>query len=176
MTRRSRSSAAWPPRSRAGVRHRTRGRAPTAGRQLQAELGAEQGRLERAERERAERDAQIRRLRAEIARDEGLGPQIAAIHEEMQTLAAAIAECKSAFDAELANDREAGETVAAELRACAQEEAGIQSRLHGAGEALTAAEVRSQRARDQEADAEQTLRALATELELEPDRGRGASG
>ncbi|HEX3801588.1 MAG TPA: AAA family ATPase [Solirubrobacteraceae bacterium] len=136
--------------------------------QLQAELGAEQGRLERAERERAERDSQIRRLRAEIARDERLGPQISAIHEEMQTLAAAIAECKSAFDAELAKDREAGETVAAELRACAQEEAGIQSRLHGAGEALTAAEVRSQRARDLQADAEQALGTLATELQLEP--------
>ena len=135
---------------------------------IQAELSAEQARLERAERERAECDAQLRRLRAEIARGEVLSPAVAAIHEELQTLIAAINACKVTFDNELASDREAGESVAAELRSCAQDEAGIQSRLHAAGEGLTAAEVRSQRARDQEAGAEQTLRAVATELQLEP--------
>jgi chromosome segregation protein len=132
------------------------------------ELRSEQSQLERAERERAQRDALIARLRAEIARDQQLAPQIAAIHGELGELAAAVAACKAAFDQELARDREAGETVAAELRACAQEEAAIQTRLHAAGEALTTAEVRSQRSRDQESDAEQALRALAGELELEP--------
>ncbi|MCL2419176.1 MAG: hypothetical protein FWD04_07780, partial [Conexibacteraceae bacterium] len=143
---------------------------PGAGRraQIQAELGAEQARIERAERERSERQAQIQRLRAEVARDQALAPRIAAIHEELQTLAAVIAERKAAFDAELAQDREAGETVAAQLRACAQDEAGIQTRLHAAAEALTTAEVRSQRARDQESEAEQALRLLAAELQLEP--------
>jgi chromosome segregation protein len=136
--------------------------------QIQAQLNAERAQIERAERERAQRDAQIQRLQAEIVRDEQLAPQISAIHGELQELAAAIAECKQAFDAELARDREAGETVAAELRACAQQEASIQSRLHGAGEALTTAEVRSQRSRDQAADAEQLLRGLADELQLEP--------
>src|SRR5579863_10106567 len=136
--------------------------------QIQAQLGAERAQIERVERERAERDSQIRRLQAEVARDEQLAPQISAIHRELQEVAAAIAECKSAFDAELARDREAGETVASELRACAQQEASIQSRLHAAGELLTTAEVRSQRSRDQEADAEQILRGLAAELELEP--------
>ena len=148
---------------------------PGAGRraQLQAELRSEEGRLERAERERAERHGRIRRLQAEITRDEVLGPQINSIQETLQELGAAIVERKVAFDADLARDREAGEHVAAELRACAQEEAGIQSRLHSAGEALTAAEVRSQRARDQAADSEQALRALATELELEPTAADG---
>jgi chromosome segregation protein len=136
--------------------------------QIQAELRSEQSQLERAERERAQRQSQIARLQAEIVRDEQLAPQIAALHGELGELAAAIAECKAAFDQELARDREAGETVAAELRSCAQEEAAIQTRLHAAGEALTTAEVRSQRSRDQEADAEQALRALAGELELEP--------
>ncbi len=121
--------------------------------QIQAQLNAERAQIERVERERAQRDAQIRRLQAEIARDEELAPKISAIHGELQELAAAIAECKRAFDAELARDREAGETVASELRACAQQEASIQSRLHAAGESLTTAEVRSQRSRDQEADA-----------------------
>jgi chromosome segregation protein len=136
--------------------------------QVQAELSAERGQLDRAERERAQRESQITRLRAEIARDEQLAPSITAIHGELQELVAAIAECKAAFDQELARDREAGETVAAELRSCAQEEAAIQTRLHAAGEALTTAEVRSQRSRDQEADADQALRTLAGELELEP--------
>jgi chromosome segregation protein len=136
--------------------------------QIQVELRSEQSQLERSERERAERALQIARLQAEIARDEQLAPQIAAIHGELGELAAVIAECKAAFDQELARDREAGETVAAELRSCAQEEAAIQTRLHAAGEALTTAEVRSQRSRDQEADAEQALLALAGELELEP--------
>jgi chromosome segregation protein len=136
--------------------------------QLQAALNAERAQRERAERERAQRDAQIQRLQAEIARDEQLAPRITAIHDELQELAVAIAECKAGFDAELARDREAGETVAAELRSCAQQEATIQTRLHAAGEVLTTAEVRSQRARDQESDSEQALRALALELELEP--------
>ncbi len=136
--------------------------------QIQAQLNAERSQVERVERERAQRDAQIRRLRAEIARDEELAPKVSAIHGELQDLAAAIADCKRAFDAELARDREAGETVASELRDCAQQEASIQSRLHAAGEALTTAEVRSQRSRDQEADSQQALRALADELQLEP--------
>jgi chromosome segregation protein len=136
--------------------------------QIQAELNSERTQLERAERERTQRAVQIQRLQAEIARDEQLAPQISAIHGELQELAAVIAQCKAGFDAELARDREAGESVAAELRSCAQEEAAIQTRLHTAGEALTTAEVRSQRSRDQEADSEQALRALASELELEP--------
>jgi chromosome segregation protein len=80
-----------------------------------------------------------------------------------------IAERKREFDDALTADREAGESVATELRACAQEEAGIQTRLHAAGEALTAAEVRSQRARDQAAQAQATLNSLAQELQLEPE-------
>ncbi|MGH2862338.1 MAG: chromosome segregation SMC family protein, partial [Solirubrobacteraceae bacterium] len=136
--------------------------------QVQAELRSERAQMERVERERAQRQAQIGQLQTGVARDEQLAPLITAIHGELQELAAAIAECKVSFDAELTRDRAAGETVAAELRSCAQEEAAIQTRLHAAGEALTTAEVRSQRSRDQEADAEQALGALAAELELEP--------
>ena len=149
---------------------------PGAGRraQIQAQLNAERAQIERVERERSQREAQIGRVQAEIARDVQLAPSISAIHGELQELAGAIAECKAAFDAELARDREAGETVAAELRACAQEEAAIQSRLQAAGETLTTAEVRSQRARDQAADSEAVLKGLATELQLEPDPAEDA--
>ncbi len=143
---------------------------PNAGRraQLKAELRAEAARSERADRERAERLAQIARLQASVVRDESLGPKIAGILGELEQLAALISARKRGFDAELAADREAGETVAAELRACAQQEASLQTELNAANEALTAAEVRSQRAQDQAADADQALQQLAAELELEP--------
>ena len=143
---------------------------PAAGRraQLDAELRAERGRVERAERDRGERAAQIERLRAGIARDDALGPVIAGIVEELETILTGIGERRAEFEAALAADREAGETVAGQLRACAQEEAGIQNRLHSASEELTVAEVRAQRSRDQAADAEGALQTLAAELELEP--------
>ncbi len=71
-----------------------------------------------------------------------------------------------ALDAELAADREAGEGVAAALRACAAEEAQIQNRLRERGEAVTAAEVRAQQLRDAEHDAAEELEALAARLGL----------
>jgi chromosome segregation protein len=143
---------------------------PGAGRraQLQAQLSEEQARLDRFERELKERNAEVARLRAEVSRDRGLLPQIASIEAALHDLVDAIVERRAVFESELAADRQAGEHVATELRACAQEEASIQSRLHAAAESLTAAEVRAQRGRDQEADAERALKALALELELEP--------
>jgi chromosome segregation protein len=145
---------------------------PNAGRraQLQAEVRAELARTERADRERDERAGQIARLAAGVTRDQALGPAITTIHQGLQDLVQAIAERRREFDLALAADREAGEHVAGELRACAQEEAGIQTRLHAASEALTTTEVRSQRSRDQAADAELNLRSLAQELELEPEQ------
>jgi chromosome segregation protein len=74
-----------------------------------------------------------------------------------------------ALDAELAADREAGEGVAAALRACAAEEAQIQTRLSERGEAVTAAEVRAQQMRDAEHDAAEELDALAAKLGLEAE-------
>jgi chromosome segregation protein len=144
---------------------------PNAGRraQLQAEVRAERARTERADRERAERVTQISRLQLGIERDQRLGPVITAIQQALVELVELIGERKREFDLALAADREAGEHVAAELRACAQEEAGIQTRLHAAHETVTTAEVRSQRSRDQAADAQAVLRTLALELELEPE-------
>jgi chromosome segregation protein len=59
--------------------------------------------------------------------------------------------------------------VAAALRACAAEEAEIQRRLRDCGEAVTAAEVRAQQVRDQEADAAHELQEVATRLGLEAE-------
>ena len=144
---------------------------PGAGRraQLRAQLAAEQAQLERAAHERSRRQHDIQRLQAEIERDARLAPAIESLAAELAGVADAIAQRKRSFDAELAHDRQAGEALAARLRACAQEEAAIQTRLHAASEELTEAEVRAQRARDQEQEAASALRALATELELEPE-------
>jgi chromosome segregation protein len=142
---------------------------PGAGRraQLRTEMAAEEGKRERAVREREQRAAAIGQLRGSVARDEALVP---VVHELLQALgfaAEAIAQRQAEFGAALAADREAGEHVAARLRACAQQEAGLQGRLHAENEALTALEIRAQRARDQSAEAEQVLGRLASELELE---------
>jgi chromosome segregation protein len=58
--------------------------------------------------------------------------------------------------------------MAAELRSCAQEEAGLQAQLHAESEALTVAEVRAQHVRDRASDAQAELDGLAARLELEP--------
>jgi chromosome segregation protein len=136
---------------------------------LAAELGAEQRMVERAERERTERAARLARVRAGIAGDEESLPVL-------ETLAAAVAEAGAAiavqlerFEQALAADREAGEHIATELRACAQQEAGLQTKLHAEHEALTEAEVRAQRARDQADDSEAEVSQLAERLALPPE-------
>ncbi|MDA8069520.1 MAG: hypothetical protein M0T77_13075, partial [Actinomycetota bacterium] len=136
---------------------------------IRAQLSAEQGQLERAQRERHQRQSRIREIEAEIARAEPMVAVMDALLEALADAAEAIAVCLAGFEAELSRDREAGELVAAQLRTCAQEEASIQLRLHAAGEALTTAEVSSQRARDQETEAVQALTALAQQLGLEPE-------
>jgi chromosome segregation protein len=146
---------------------------PGAGRraQLAAELAAERSMVERSDRERAERQAQIQHLQATIARDQQLGPIVTTVLEALAAAAAAISERLTDFRSALAADRAAGEHVAAELRACAQEEAALRGQLHAANEGLTTHEVRAQRVRDQVADAERDLQHLASRLELEAAPG-----
>jgi chromosome segregation protein len=136
-------------------------------RQLAAELEAERDRIERAERERAERRARIETLGSAIAADEALMPMVGTLIEALASAGDAIAAQQSAFEAALAADREAGEHVAAELRACAQEEASLQPQLHRCNEALTETEVSLHRARDRSSEGEHELRELAARLELE---------
>ena len=137
--------------------------------QLDGELVAERRVAERAARDRAERAARISQLDAALARDVALRP----LAERLaQALAGALEDVRArveALEAELAADRQAGEGVALELRACASEEAQIHGRLRECGEAVTATEVRAQQTRDHEADATRELRALADRLGLEAD-------
>src|SRR5205807_1240085 len=136
---------------------------------LSAELASERRLAEHAERERAERRRQIEHQREQIARDQALAPSLDALITALKTAGEAVSEQRSRFEADLAADREAGEHVAAELRACAQEEAGLHTRLHAENEALTAAEVRAQHVRDRANDAETELQTLAARLELAPE-------
>ncbi|MDQ6805356.1 MAG: AAA family ATPase, partial [Actinomycetota bacterium] len=134
-----------------------------------SELASERRMAERAERERAERHQRIERIERAVSRDEALAPIGERLAGVLEQASAAIAGRVAEFEAALADDRQAGEHVTAELRACAQAEAGLQSRMHAANEAVTAAAVRAQRARDRAAEAEASLRSIASVLELEPD-------
>jgi chromosome segregation protein len=136
-------------------------------RQVAGELAGERERVARADRERAERTARIERLRQSRQQDEELLPMVRTLIDALRSAGEAISVQHVAFEAALAADREAGEHVAAELRACAQEEASIQGQLHRCNESLTEAEVALHRARDRAGEGEHELRALAARLELE---------
>ncbi|HTU95444.1 MAG TPA: AAA family ATPase [Solirubrobacteraceae bacterium] len=141
---------------------------PEAGRraQLAAELTAERRMLERAERERAQRAQRLQGVRAGIASDTELVPAVASIIAALEEVSGAIATRLAGFEDALAADRQAGEHVAVELRTCAQQEAELHAKIGHENEALTQAEVRLQRARDQAADAEAELGRIAQRLEL----------
>jgi chromosome segregation protein len=142
---------------------------PAEGRRraLAAELRAEQDALARLERERTLREDQVERLRAMIRSDQALVPEVQALAAALDEVAAAIAIQRQGFDEALAADRQAGEEVTAELRACAQDEAPLQSKLHGVSEELTESEVALQRVRDRTEETERELAELAKELGLE---------
>ena len=143
---------------------------PNEGRrlQLEAELRSECERLERAERERSERAQRIERLHASTTEYESLAAVSGSLIEALGAATDAISLQQQRFDEALAADRHAGEQAAAELRACAQQEAALQTKLQSENEALTETEVGLQRARDRSAETEEELRGVAAKLELEP--------
>ncbi len=142
---------------------------PGSGRRLQlaAELSSERATLERAERERAQRESRLGRLRQAIELDHELQPTVAHMIDALASAGAAIAQRRAAFEGALAADREVGEHVAAELRACAQEEAGLHAQLHRCSESRTETEVRLQRAGDRAADLEREVAEVAAALALD---------
>jgi chromosome segregation protein len=135
--------------------------------QLTAELAAERGMLERAERESAERASRLERLSAAAADDRELVPAVADVLLALREAHDAVRARLDGFEAALAADREAGEHAAGDLRACAAQEATLHQRMGTENDALTRAEVALQRARDQAADARAELERLAVALELE---------
>ncbi|MBV9423464.1 MAG: AAA family ATPase [Solirubrobacterales bacterium] len=144
---------------------------PDAGGRAQAaaELSAERTAMQRVQRERAERAARIHRVRAAIVSGEALQPAVAGVVEALEATANAISGRYAEFKAALAADREEGEHVAAELKACAQQEAALHAQLHRENEALTETEVRLQRVRDTAEDVERELRQLAERLRLDAE-------
>jgi chromosome segregation protein len=134
--------------------------------QLEGELAAERRQAERVARERAERARRLALLRAQQSADSTLLPLAERLVVALGTAAVAVAGRVDELEAELARDRAAGEGMSAELRACASEEAEIQSALRAEGEAVTGAEVAAQRLRDQAAEAELELRTVAEALQL----------
>jgi len=142
--------------------------------QLEGELASERRQAERVARERAERQRRLESLRAQLAADTALAPVAERLVVAVQSIGEAVAERVSELEHELARDREAGEAMAAELSACAGEEAEIQARLRAQGEAVTGAEVAAQRLRDQFAEAELELSTVVERLgagRSEPERG-----
>jgi chromosome segregation protein len=137
--------------------------------QLEGELASERRQAERVARERTERLARIERLRAQLAADVALAPLAGRLAETLHGAGEAVELRVAGLEAELESDREAGEAMAGELRACAGEEAEIQTQLRGAGEAVTGAEVAAQRLRDQAQEATQEAQAVADLLELSAD-------
>jgi chromosome segregation protein len=137
--------------------------------QLEAQLSAERSKLERAERERAERSARVDRLRQAIEHDERLVPTLAAVIAALDALTEAMGERRAQFEEALRADRQAGEHLATELRACAQQEAALHAELHRENEALTAVEVRVQRISDRAAEIQHELGGLAARLELDAE-------
>src|SRR5204862_2653680 len=114
----------------------------------------------------AARAALIERLEARVARDERLAPVAERLAATLEAALSAVQARVEVLETELVADREAGEGVAGELRACAAEEAQIQQRLREHGETVTVAEVRAQQIRDHEHEVAHELAGLAERLGL----------
>ncbi|HEX8066130.1 MAG TPA: AAA family ATPase [Thermoleophilaceae bacterium] len=136
--------------------------------ELTAELRAERRLAEEAERARAERRRRIESLAVSALRDRAAADAAERAAAALRAAREAVALRRDAVAAELAADEERGESTAAELRACAREEAEIQGRLRRASEVVTGAEVRAQQARDASAERGGALARIATELGHEP--------
>ncbi len=143
--------------------------------ELQGELAAERRAAERRAAEEAQRTQRIERLRAQRANDVELAPRAARLAEALAGAGEAMGGLLAQIEELLRGDRAAGEQVSAELRACAQEEAEIQTALRVEGEAVTGAEVAAQRLRDQASEAEEELRNVCERLEL-PAPGAPSDG
>jgi chromosome segregation protein len=123
--------------------------------------------VERIEQQRRARDQRLAALEAQSHSDAELAPGAARLAAALETLVGVLETLLASFDEELRADSAAGDALAGALRECAGEESGLQSRMRGLADAVTAAEVEAQQARDQAAEAEGELGVLADRLGLE---------
>ncbi len=113
-----------------------------------------------------ERARRTERLRAQLAADRALAGVAERLVAALAILGAAIEDgVVERLQLALAQDSAAGAQVAVQLRACAREEAEIQTELRAASEVVTEAEVAAQRLRDQAAEAELEVRTIAERLQ-----------
>ena len=134
--------------------------------QVEGELAAERRVAERAARQRQERTERIARLERSVLADRELLPQAERLAAALAAAVEGVRLHVTAVEALLQADREAGEGVAAELRARAAAEADVQNRLRQRGETVTAAEVRAAQAREHDQEARRELEVLAGRLGL----------
>jgi chromosome segregation protein len=137
--------------------------------ELLADLRAERRMAERIERERDERVRSLERLRAGTESDAAVARDGERAAGALERAGAAVAARRDALEAELERHAASGEQAAAELRACAHQEAGLQGRLRETSEAVTGAEVAAQQVRDGAAEVERELTAIAGRLGLPPE-------
>ena len=135
--------------------------------QLEGERAAERRAVERIERERGARERRIAVLEIQAGCDSELGPQAERLAASLEGLGGALEASLGTMEEELRADSAAGEALAGALRECASAESVLHARLRELAEAVTGAEVAAQQARDQAAEAEGELGALATRLGLE---------
>ena len=139
--------------------------------EVDGELAAERRAVERIERERRAREWRAEVLKRQSEIDTALAPRIERFVAVLAALSEALQERLALFEEELSSDRAAGDALAAELRKCTEEETVLQAGLRTLADAVTAAEVTAQQARDQAAEADIELRALADRLGLDPTAG-----
>jgi chromosome segregation protein len=135
--------------------------------QLEGELAAERRAVERVERERRERARRIQLLDERELAEAVLRPAAARFVSTLEGVGGASLGLLGSLEQELHADSAAGEALASALRECASAESGLQLRLRELADAVTAAEVGAQQARDQSAEAEFELASLAQRLGLE---------
>jgi chromosome segregation protein len=133
---------------------------------IEAEIAAERRLAERAQRDHRRRLEQAQLLRTRIERAEVVATTAARAVVALETAAEAVGARHLRLAEELTADEEVGERTAAELRACAQDEVGLQARLRKGSEAVTQAEVAAQQVRDAAADADNELAEVAERLGL----------
>jgi chromosome segregation protein len=137
--------------------------------QLEGELTAERRLADSLEAQRRQVAERRRWLGSAVASDETLAGLADRLAEALMGATEAAAAQAQRLEDELAADRSAGAEITDELRACAAQEAELQSALHAEVEALTGAEVRAQQLRDQAAERQSELAEVAGRLELAAD-------
>ncbi len=142
--------------------------------QLEGERSAEQRAVLRLEQARRTREQRLAALESQATRERELQPRARRLAAALEQLDPAIGAVLEAAVAEQAAASAAAAELAADLRDCAGEESDLRARLRDLADALTAAEVGAQQARDQAAEAMGELAALAARLGLEATPADGA--